>query len=242
MMKLSSDFLDYLALHIRGTADGKMNGSEPGRLPPLSEMSKQLGMSVALLREQLEVAKAIGLVEVRPRTGIRCLPYSFLPAVRQSLSFAISTDWSYFMAYSDLRNHIEAAYWDEAARRLTQDDQNQLQQLMAQAWEKLNGQPIQIPHQEHRRLHLIIFGKLGNPFVTGLLEAYWEAYEAVGLNLFADYDYLQQVWSYHQQMVEAIVKRDFDQGYQALVQHRDLLFNRPGPLSKGEKAFVVNKR
>jgi DNA-binding FadR family transcriptional regulator len=37
-------------------------------------MSKELGVSVALLREQLEVAKAIGLVEVRPRTGIRRLP------------------------------------------------------------------------------------------------------------------------------------------------------------------------
>ena len=66
-----------------------------------------------------------------------------------------------------------------------------------------------------------------DPFVTGLLEAYWEAYEAEGLNLFADYDYLRQVWYYHQQMVEAICAGNYDQGHQALVAHKDLLFQRP---------------
>jgi hypothetical protein len=74
-----------------------------------------------------------------------------------------------------------------------------------------------------------IFGRLENTFVLGLLEAYWEAYEAVGLNLFADYDYLQHVWTYHQRMVEAICIADFQAGYEALIAHKDLLFHRPPP-------------
>jgi DNA-binding FadR family transcriptional regulator len=235
MPKLSSEFLDYLATHQLDGLNGHTAGAIPPSLPSLSEMSKELGVSVALLREQLEVAKALGLVEVRPRTGIRPLPYSFLPAVRQSLSFAIATDWSNFVAYSDLRNHIEAAYWEEAARKLTMVDHQQLCQLVARAWEKLRGQPIQIPHQEHRLVHLTIFSKLGNPFVIGLLEAFWEAYEAVGLNLYADYAYLEQVWDYHEEMVDAICQGDFDKGYQALVEHRDLLFLRAqsGTLKNG---------
>jgi DNA-binding FadR family transcriptional regulator len=227
MLKISSDFLDYL-LETQRASDREWG--KPGdntRLPPLGEMSKEMGISVASLREQLEVAKAIGLVEVHPRTGIRRLPYSFLPAVRQSLSFAISTDWSYFASFSDLRNHIEASYWDEAARNLTPEDHSELKKLVSQAFNKLNGKPIQIPHKEHRQLHLTIFSRLNNAFVLGLLEAYWEAYEAVGLNLYEDYKYLQQVWLYHRQMVDAIVASDFDAGYQALVQHRDLLFQRP---------------
>ena len=69
------------------------------KLPSLSAMSKELGVSVAYLREQLEVAKAIGLVDVRPRTGIRRLPFSFLPAVRQSASYAIALDSSIFGSF-----------------------------------------------------------------------------------------------------------------------------------------------
>ena len=60
----------------------------------------------------------------------------------------------------------------------------------------------------------------------GILEAYWDAYEAVGLNMYAGYDYLQQVWDYHQRMVDAIRSGDFETGYQALVEHKDLLYHR----------------
>lgn len=225
-MQLSSEFLQYLASHQGDAPDGS-DPREGHRLPSLNEMSKELGVSVALLREQLEVAKAIGLVEVRPRTGIRRLPYTFLPAVRQSLSYAVTVDGAYFMAYSDLRNHVEMAYWNEATQRLTDADHQHLCQLMARAWAKLDGQPIQIPHEEHRQLHMSIYCRLGNPFVQGLLEAYWEAYERVGLNLYADYNYLRQVWTYHQQMVDAICSGNLDQGYAALAQHKDLLFHRP---------------
>jgi DNA-binding FadR family transcriptional regulator len=227
MLKLSSEFLVYLVAARRSSVEDEQLAVDTTHLPSLGEMSKELGISVASLRDQLEVAKAIGLVEVHPRTGIRCLPYTFLPAVRQSLSFAIAVDWSYFAAYSDLRNHIEASYWDEAARALSAEDHAQLKTLISQAQRKLNGLQIQIPHYEHRQLHLTIFGKLNNSFVIGLLEAYWEAYEAVGLDLYADYNYLQQVWAYHQQMVDAIIAKDYDAGYRALVQHRDLLFHRP---------------
>ena len=65
-----SDFMRYLAAH---------DGAE-GSLPPLTDLSRELGISVAALREQLEVARALGLVEVRPRTGTRRLAYSFAPA------------------------------------------------------------------------------------------------------------------------------------------------------------------
>jgi DNA-binding FadR family transcriptional regulator len=221
-LQLSSDFLQYLASNVNNETD-----QDASHLPSLTELSKKMGISVALLREQLEVAKALGLVEVRPRTGIRSLPYSFLPAVRQSLSYAIELNRAYFDSFSDLRNHLEAAYWNEAVRCLPSEDILTLFNLMARAWEKLGGNPIQIPHSEHRQLHLCIFSKLENPFVQSLLEAYWEAYEAVGLDVYADYDYLKQVWQYHQQMVDGIARGDFDAGFQALVEHMDLLYHRP---------------
>ena len=221
---LTSDFLRYLAAQPNGNSDH----SEDVQLPSLKDLSGELGVSVAALREQLEVARAIGLVDVRPRTGIRRLPYAFLPAVRQSLSYAVSLDMQHFYTFADLRIHIEVAYWQEAAARLTAEDHQTLRRLMAQAWEKLRGSPVRIPHQEHKQLHLCIYSRLDNPFVQGLLEAYWEMYEAVGLNLYADYPYLTQVWEYHQRIVDAICSGDYSAGLQALIEHRDLLYQRAG--------------
>jgi DNA-binding GntR family transcriptional regulator len=76
-------------------------------------------------------------------------------------------------------------------------------------------------------LHLTIYSRLNNPFVTDLLEAYWDAYETVGLNVYSEFEYLERVWSYHQEMVEAILVGDFDRGYHALVEHIGMLHYRP---------------
>jgi DNA-binding FadR family transcriptional regulator len=213
-----SEFLRYLATH-----EEVDNG-----LPSLKNLSLELGVSLPSLREQLEVARALGLVEIKPRLGMRRRDYSFTPAVRQSLGYALTLNNEHFRKYAELRNHVESAFWHQAVCKLTESDKQELQSLVARAWEKLRGTPIQVPHEEHRNLHLKIYSRLENPFVTGILEAYWEAYESVGLNVFAGgYEYLEEVWQYHQGMVEAICNGNFEAGYEALVRHTDLLYHRP---------------
>lgn len=213
-----SEFFRYLAAHPE---------AESG-LPSLNELSRELGISVAALREQLEVARALGLVEVRPRTGTRRRPFSFTPAVRQSLGYALALNDGHFQKFAELRNHIEAAYWNEAVRKLQDEDKQELKSLIERAREKLRRSPVQVPHEEHRQLHLLIYRRLDNPFVTGILEAYWEAYEAVGLNMYAgSMDYLNEVWQYHSQMVESICNGKYEAGRVALIKHVDLLAQRP---------------
>ncbi len=211
---LDSEFLRYLL----------GNGCEPGtRLPSLDEISGEIGISVGKLREQFEVARMLGLVEASPRRGIRCLSYDFLPAVRLSLMVALALDPQAFRAFSTLRIHLETTFWDEAIILLTEEDKAHLHELVAQAQAKLNHERIQIPYPEHRAFHLGIFRRLRNPFVLGLLEAYWDAYEAVELNTYADYEYLQEVWSYHRRIAEAISAGDSAGGKELLVQHMRLI-------------------
>ena len=213
-----SEFLRYLATH-----EEVENG-----LPSHKKLSEVLGVSVASLREQLEVARALGLVEVRPRLGTKRRDYSFTPAIRQSLGYALALNNEHFRKYSELRNHVEAAFWYEAVAKLTEEDKTDLQNLVARAFDKLAGAQIRVPHEEHRDLHLLIFSRLENPFVTGILEAYWDAYENVGLNVFTGgFEYLQEVWGYHQKMVEAICNDKYEEGYHALIAHTDLLYHRP---------------
>lgn len=219
--KIDSEFLRYLL------ANGHVAGD---RLPSLNEISEQTGLSMGKLREQFEVARTLGLVEASPRRGIIRTEYDFLPGVRLSLMVAMAIDPHNFDAFSSLRGHLESAYWEEAVRLLTAADLERLRALVASAQEKLSQPRIQIPYQEHRELHLAIFRRLNNLFVVGLLEAYWDAYEAVELNTFADLGYLQAVWRYHEQIVAAICAGEYELGKRLLVEHMQLLTARGAPM------------
>lgn len=215
--KIESEFLRYLL------ANGHLAGE---RLPSLAALSAETGMSMGKLREQFEVARMLGLVEASPRRGIVRTEYSFLPAVRLSLLAALAINPVHFDAFSGLRAHLETAYWDEAVALLTEEDFATLSSLVAAARAKLSEPRIQIPYQEHRELHLTIYRRLDNPFVVGLLEAYWDAYEAVELNTYADYAYLQEVWRYHERIVDAICRGETAEGKRLLIEHMQLLSAR----------------
>lgn len=210
----NSEFLDYLH---------QFPPEEVEKLPSLKDLSLELGISISTLREQLEVAKALGLVEVRPRLGIRPQPYSFTPAVDASLCYAIEQDRSHFEDFVDLRRHLELAYFPQALDLLKEEDHQELRRLVVSAWKKLHEKPARIPHQEHRQLHLTFYRRLENIFVIGLLEAYWDAYEAVGLNVYTDFEYLEQVWIYHEQLVEIAISKDKTRGREILQEHFDLM-------------------
>lgn len=217
---LGSDLLNYII-------DGDFCPGD--RLPTITELQDEdhLGISTSKVREQLEVARVLGLVEVRSRTGMRVKAYSFAPAVRVSLLYALARDPGCFRMFSELRTHIECAFWHEACELLLDEDKQFMHDCVTKAREQLNSRWIRIPHKEHRDFHLTVFKRLDNPFVIGLLEAYWDAYDAVQLNAYADYDYHQAVWDYHDQIIQHISARDFDAALTAFIEHTKLLRHQP---------------
>lgn len=219
LLDLESDLLNYIV----------DNSLKPGdRLPTIEDLQKEhLGISTSKIREQLEVARALGLVEVKSKTGTRMKDYSFTPAVRLSLFYALAKDIHAFEMFTELRNHIEIAFWHEACALLTDEDKATMHATIIAAREKLNGTWIRIPNDEHRKFHLTVFKHLNNPFVLGLLEAYWDAYEAVELNRYADYDYHQSVWNYHERIFDAICAGNYDDAQTAFIEHTRLLRHQP---------------
>jgi len=216
---LGSNLLNYII----------QQGFKPGdKLPSIQDLASDshLDMSVSKIREQLEVARALGLVEVRSKRGTLLTDYTFTPAVRLSALYALACGES-FEQFASLRNHMEAAYWNEACALLTEDDLVAMQKCITTANEKLNSPQIHIPNQEHRIFHLTVFKHLDNPFVIGILEAYWELYEEVGVNRYMDYTYLKQVWDYHTRILSLIRERRFDDAQQAFVEHTRLLRYEP---------------
>lgn len=216
--KLDSDFLKYLL-------DNQLVAG--AQLPPLTEISKALGVSVGKLREQLELARSMGLVSVRPRLGMQREPFNFAPTVLNGVLFGLGSGEATFQQVSQVRVALEVSFWDTAVTQLTSADKVELLEIVNLAWQKLRGSPIHVPNGEHRQLHLKIFSRLDNPFVQGLLTAYWDAYDASELTRFASYQYWTEVWSYHQRIVEALVANDFENGRHLLIQHFNLLPTSP---------------
>ena len=209
-----SEFMQYIAA---------LPESGDGRVPPLSELSQILGISVATLREQLEVARMMGVVEVKPKAGIHKLNYSFKPAVITSLTYALASESTPFEQYANLRKHIEASYFIEAVKALLPEDKKELEVIVTRAEEKLKRRPVVIPTGEHRDFHLMIYRRMSNPFVTGLLEAYWDLYKAAGFEIYPDMEYVNRIWQYHRKTIELIKDRHYEEAHQALMEHMELI-------------------
>ena len=136
-INLGSDFLNYIV----------QQGFQPGdRLPSIQELTNDahLDMSANKVREQLEVARTMGWVEVRSKRGTRIKDYSFTPAVRLSALYALACG-ERFESFASLRNHVETAYWNEACALLRDDDLDSMQAYIDSANEKLDSPPIHIP-------------------------------------------------------------------------------------------------
>ncbi|MBI5958643.1 MAG: FadR family transcriptional regulator [Chloroflexi bacterium] len=211
---LDSDILHYIVEHQINAGD---------RLPTINELSAELGISVSKLREDLAVARALGYVQIKPRIGTQVQEFCFGPAATLGVLYALERNRHHFQHFAKLRRSVELGFWHEAVASLTPEDIAHLRHLITRAQEKLNYIPVMVPFQEHRSLHLTFFKRLNNPFVQGLLEAYWIAYEAYGLSMYADLSYHHEVWNYHERMVEYVAQGDFEGGYQALKEHMELL-------------------
>lgn len=215
---LNSAILDYIVQH----------RLQPGDyLPTIPQLSQELGVSVSKIREELAAARTLGLVETRPRAGTQVQPFDFTPAASLSAIYALSLNRQHFYEFSRLRANVELSFWHEAVAQLTARDIQALRDMILAARLKLTYVPVEVPFEEHRSLHLAFFKHLDNPFVQGILEAYWVAYKAFGVGLYAELSYHHEVWDFHERMVECVARGDFDGGHQALHDHMTLLRHRP---------------
>lgn len=220
--QLDSEVLQYIVRHGLQTQDGE----ELTKLPAMGKLAAQMRVSRGKLREELIAAQAFGVVEMRPGDGTYVRPFDFYAPIRTLVLYGIAADKRSFDSYYKLRARLEIDFWDEAVGALTAEDHARLYRIQERAERKLTSAPVEIPHEEHRELHLGMFSRLDNPFVLGLLEAYWDAYEAVGLHRYYDLSYFTRMWDWHREMVDAIVAGEYEQGKQILIRHFTLLEDR----------------
>ncbi len=225
------EFIAYLIAHTD-------NGSE--RLPPLAQISQETHLGIGKLREQMAVARALGLIKASPKRGIVCQAYDFLPAVRMSLEVGIALEEERFLDFAELRARLEETFWADAVGSLNAHDLEELFALCQAATRKLEAAVVEIPHAEHRAFHLRIFARLGNPFVLALLTAYWDAYQTIAPKYYEDLDHLRRAWRFHYAITEALQAGEVAQSRTLHLEHMRLLELRSSPPPVPDESPVVD--
>ncbi len=216
LTKNKTDLLDYLAdAHCAQTP-----------IPSIPELSHLLGISVASVREQLEVARQLGFVDVKTKVGIQNREFSLNPLLELGMRYGAKVQSSVPDSLRDLRKHIEISYWHEAAPQLTSLEIQDLNRHIENALVKLLQDPTHMPEQEHREFHMLIFSHLDNPLAKSVLETFWNMTAETERVMVHDQAYLQNVWSYHRRIADALASRDIERGYQWLIEHMDLVKQR----------------
>lgn len=223
MKRTLSEFLTYLAA---------LPVESDQRIPPLNILSKQLGISVATLREQLEEARSMGVVEVKPKAGIRKLPYDFAAALKPGLAYAMHGGCISYQQFADLRKHLETVYFVEAAQTLDNRAIDHLENLVESTLMTIKETPGKVPFKAHREFHTLIYKELNNQYLNGILDAFWEVYHLSGLEVYPDFTYIERVWQYHARIVEQIRNRNYSAGLSLLIEHMDLVNQREKPVQR----------
>src|SRR6185436_3355046 len=100
-----------------------------GRLPTEHTLARRFHVSRPIVREAIQGLKALGVVESRPKIGLRVLPFD--PAAQfDQIIPRIRTDEERAELY-ELRCHLEPAILGLAARRVTPAAVERLERLLA---------------------------------------------------------------------------------------------------------------
>ena len=211
------------------------NSAKQGKnIPSIVQLSEELSLSTAAVREQLAVARQLEVVEVKTKTGIHTSSFSVAPAICLAFRYGLELDPSMRGEIASVRQHLELAFWNEAVSKLTEKDVEHLEGIVDTAYQKINNHPVILPLEEHKEFHLTIYRPLKNNYLNNLMEAYWELNSETDYHTYSDVNTLQNVWAYHRKIQQAIAAREFDLGFEALKTHYELVRTK-------NKATLINR-
>ena len=177
----------------------------PGAVVSEADLMARLGMGRTPIREALRFLSRERLVEVYPRRGI----------------FVAGVDPRELTALSEARAALEPAAARLAAGRLTADDLELLDELLAE----LDGLG-RIPDERaliglDQRLHRFIYRACRNDFLEGSLEEYYTHALRIWFLALDRLDHLGDAVGEHRAILQAIRDGDADLAAQSMSDHID---------------------
>ena len=175
IVRLHQQVVRAIALRIMQPRDNNIGNT----LPTEMELSQELNVSRNVVREAIKVLASKGLLEVRPKTGMRIRPRSDWNLFDPDLlawTFEIGPDEKFFRDLYDLRSIIEPAAAARAALRATRAEIAELQEWYRQMELAVDDREAHI--RADAKFHATIIAACHNELLQQINSTYWIALES----------------------------------------------------------------
>ncbi|UQA95240.1 FadR/GntR family transcriptional regulator [Streptomyces halobius] len=197
-------------------------------LPTEPELMALLGVSRNSVREALKGLQAMGIVEIRHGFGTYVGPMSMAP---MSEGLAFRTVAGHLRGEDSLRQllalreAVEAGLIARLAGRMPAADLAELDGLVTRmAREAASGA---VAAQTDRAFHAVLYRGLAIPLLSEVLDAFWEAFHRVQMDLVAEATVdPRATWHQHREIVVAVRAGDAVGAEWAVRQHFDNIRQR----------------
>lgn len=202
------------------------NKLKPGeKLPPESELARQLHVSRSSVRESIKSLEVVGVLRTERGNGVFIQEFSFDPLL-EILPYSFLFDLRQLSDLWKIRQILEIALIDDAIALMTEDRLNELKEIVkAMQIQSALGNPFP---EEDRKFHQVLFEHLNNQVLLKLLDTFWLAFRKateLAQHITWDSDPVR-TYEKHQRIVDAIEARDADAAREALKYHYDDLTMR----------------
>ena len=134
-------------------------------LPPEAEISKQTGISRNSVREATSYLRALGIVESRPRVGMRLVRDPALIGLQRLLTCKKIPD-RFFREVSVFRDALEFGIAGEVCANITDEEIDQLEEILRRIESNPEDLPLQLALD--REFHTIFLHSARNMIVSSM--------------------------------------------------------------------------
>ncbi len=194
---------------------------QPGDLMPSeTELMRTLGISRGSLREAMKALQTLGVIETRHGHGTYVGRFS-LDHLVDGLTFRIRSERDQSLhavrELLELREILESSLVARVARRLSDDDFLTLNDLVSQM--EARGARGEMFSYEDRAFHRALYRPLNNTLVVQLLEAFWDIFYVVRVELPGTAPHPELTARHHRQILEALMAGDAVAASTAMTEH-----------------------
>ncbi|QPC80529.1 FadR family transcriptional regulator [Phototrophicus methaneseepsis] len=206
------------------------NKLQPGeKLPPESELARQLQVSRASVREGIKALEVVGIVRIERGSGVYIEAFSFDPLL-ETLPYGFLFDLDQLSDLWKIRQILEIALIEEAIHLMTADRLAKLNDVVnTMHKEAVKGRAF--PEQD-RKFHQILFEHLNNRVLLKLLDTFWLTFRKAMQhtpNMAWDVDPMN-TYKKHKNILDAIEAKNIEEARKALTYHYDDLTRKLGTI------------
>ncbi|MET7907619.1 FadR/GntR family transcriptional regulator [Streptomyces avermitilis] len=189
-------------------------------LPTEPELMELLGASRNSVREALKALQAMGIVEIRHGFGTYVGPMSMAPMIEGLAFRTVAGHYrgeDSLLQLLELREAVETGLISRLAGRLAPHDLVELDGLVDRM-EKEAAEGVGLAETD-RAFHATLYRGLGNVLLSEVLEAFWDAFHRVRIDLVDVRQDPRVTCRQHREILDAVRSGDSIRAEEAIREH-----------------------